>query len=446
MNRIAYSHRSQAHSRPAATMTIAMFSLPARSIWLLLLVGTLASELIPLSLAFEGQFSPVVFQYYEAAKLLAFFGLGFLTPIAWWHYKSLGVSALFALLLTSAAELGQAFIPGHRASTLELAVKLVLLFTGFACGLDVRKYQQFTVGPLCIRFSSHYWPAPFTSSQDQTRCTADVHLCPPHQQPIAIGQAFVDPCSLDAAVAHITGHALGGGIPAYVVTPNAQHIVLLAREPRLREIYNKAALVTPDGVSLLLAARALGSKFPERVSGSDLFPALCRSAAGSGLRVFLLGGRPGSAVLAASAMKQRFPSLQVDTYCPPFGFETSEIELDSVRRAVTAFRPDLLFVALGAPKQEYWIYDHGRKLGAAVCIGVGGTFEMVSGIVPRAPSWIQDIGCEWLYRLCREPRRMWRRYLVGNFQFAWILFAQIVARGVDTLPETSRAVSVAEGS
>jgi N-acetylglucosaminyldiphosphoundecaprenol N-acetyl-beta-D-mannosaminyltransferase len=77
---------------------------------------------------------------------------------------------------------------------------------------------------------------------------------------------------------------------------------------------------------------------------------------------------------------------------------------------------------------------------------VGGTFEMVSGIVPRAPSWIQDIGCEWLYRLCREPRRMWRRYLVGNFQFAWILFAQIVARGVDTLPETSGAVSVAEGS
>jgi N-acetylglucosaminyldiphosphoundecaprenol N-acetyl-beta-D-mannosaminyltransferase len=202
--------------------------------------------------------------------------------------------------------------------------------------------------------------------------------------------------------------------------------------------------VVPDGASLLLAARALGTKFPERVAGVDLFQALCGSAARAGLRVFLLGGRPGSADLAASVMKERFPRLRVDTYCPPFGFETSEDGLAGVRQAVLRSRPDLLFVALGMPKQEYWIYDHGRKLGAAVCLGVGGTFELVSGIVPRAPRWVQNIGCEWVYRLCQEPRRMWRRYLVGNLQFAWILLGQVMTLGLHTLPAISRATSAGE--
>jgi N-acetylglucosaminyldiphosphoundecaprenol N-acetyl-beta-D-mannosaminyltransferase len=143
-------------------------------------------------------------------------------------------------------------------------------------------------------------------------------------------------------------------------------------------------------------------------------------------------------------MKKRFPGLQIDTYCPPVGFEKSEIELLLVRHAVTFFRTDLLFVGLGVPKQEHWIYDHGRKLGVAVCVGVGGSFEMVSGIVPRAPRWIQNVGCEWVYRLCREPRRMWRRFLVGNVQFAWILLRQAVANGPRTTSETARATSAGD--
>ena len=193
--------------------------------------------------------------------------------------------------------------------------------------------------------------------------------------------------------------------------------------------------------SLLLAARALGHRFPERVAGVDLFQALCGSAAETGLRVFLLGGRPGSAEQAASVMQERFPGLETATYCPPLGFEKSDVELARVSQAVKAFHPDLLFVALGAPKQEYWMYEHGRKLGTAVCIGVGGSFEMVTGIVPRAPRWMQSIGCEWVYRLCQEPRRMWRRYLVGNVQFGWILMQQAFARGPHTLRQTAGASS-----
>jgi hypothetical protein len=148
----AHSHRS-----PAATITVLMFSLPVRGLWFLLLTCTLASELVPLSVAFEAQFSTFVFHGYEAAKLVAFFAFGFSTPSAWWRYKTLGMGVLFAIATTAIVEIGQAFIPGHRASTVELLVKLIVLFTGFANGLEVRKYQQLRVGPLHIRFSSRYW-------------------------------------------------------------------------------------------------------------------------------------------------------------------------------------------------------------------------------------------------------------------------------------------------
>jgi len=142
---------------PATIVTVPMFSLPVRGLWFLLLALTLAIEVVPLSVAFEAQFSSLVFHSYEAAKLVAFVVFGFLTPLAWWRYKSLGIGVLFAMVTSAIVELGQSFIPGHRTSTFELAVKLVLLFVGFAAALDVRKYQEFTVGPMCIRFSSRYW-------------------------------------------------------------------------------------------------------------------------------------------------------------------------------------------------------------------------------------------------------------------------------------------------
>ena len=159
------------------------------------------------------------------------------------------------------------------------------------------------------------------STQARLQPIAKVHLGAGLRERIAIGHAFVDPCSFHEAISDITAHALAGGPPAYVVTPNAQHIVLLDRQSRLREIYRKADLVVPDGYSLLLAARALGRKLPERVAGVDLFQALCGRAAESGLRVFLLGGRPGVAELAADVMRNRCRGLNAATHCPPLGFE-----------------------------------------------------------------------------------------------------------------------------
>ncbi len=247
---------------------------------------------------------------------------------------------------------------------------------------------------------------------------------------VGIGYALVDNCSAQEACAAIIAHAKAGGGPAFATTANAQHIVLLDQDPRLREIYDRADLVVPDGVSLLFAARLYGRALQERIAGVDLFQTLCGLAAVNSLHVFLLGGLPGSADRAAVEIKQRFPGLRISTYCPPFGFEQTTSGLEQTAQAIRTARPDLLFVALGAPKQEYWIYDHGLQLSVPICVGVGGSFEMVAGVVPRAPLWIQNLHCEWLYRLCREPRRMWRRYLIGNLEFTAIVVRQRMRRAV----------------
>jgi len=257
-------------------------------------------------------------------------------------------------------------------------------------------------------------------------CHSEATLCtlaPPVPR-VLIGHALVHSCPFDEMLETIVRSARSGE-PKYVVTPNAQHVVLLSKDKHFQTIYTEAAFVLPDGISLLVAARILGHKIPQRVSGVDMFEALCRRAAREGLRVFLLGGCPGSAEKAARKLLAENPGLIVSgTHCPPFGFENDPLHQAEIEARIKAACPDLLFVALGAPKQEYWMHEHSRSLGVPVTMGVGGSFEMVSGTVPRAPQWLQRIGVEWLYRLMREPRRLWRRYLVGNLQFALIVVRQ----------------------
>ena len=267
-------------------------------------------------------------------------------------------------------------------------------------------------------------------SWDPTTVNGSTSLRVADANRVAIGHAFVDNCTFDEVCAAVIEHARERRRASHVITPNAQHVVLLNKDSRLRHIYERADLVLPDGISLLLAARIHGCSLKERVAGVDVFRELCILAAKNGLKVFFLGGLPGSAERAAQAVRREARDLIYDTYCPPLGFENSAEELDAVSEAIQRARPDILFVALGAPKQEYWIHDHGLKLEVPVSVGVGGSFEMVGGVVPRAPKFLQKAGCEWLYRLSREPRRMWRRYLIGNFQFLWIVLLQRMRRAL----------------
>ncbi|MDQ7841279.1 MAG: WecB/TagA/CpsF family glycosyltransferase [bacterium] len=190
--------------------------------------------------------------------------------------------------------------------------------------------------------------------------------------------------------------------PGYVVTLNGSLLVQAARDPALRALVNGAALVTADGIGVILAARILGVPLSGRLAGIDLALALCAGAAAAGHRVFLLGGAPGVAEAAAVALRRHHPALQiVGTHHGFFDYQEEEAVRSQIRQA----RPDLLLVALGAPRQERWMQLHSADLSVPVSIGVGGSFDVLAGRVPRAPRWMQRVGLEWLYRTLREPRR-----------------------------------------
>jgi N-acetylglucosaminyldiphosphoundecaprenol N-acetyl-beta-D-mannosaminyltransferase len=226
-----------------------------------------------------------------------------------------------------------------------------------------------------------------------------------------------DALTFDQAV-HALIELSQGDQPRYAVTANVDHVVRLHRRPELQPLYDNADLTVADGMPLIWASKRLNRPLPERVAGSDLFPALCQQAAFHGLSVFLLGGDPGTADAAAEVMRKRHPSLKVaGTYCPDFGFERDP---DQCRAAVDAVRqaaPDILFVGLGSPKQEQWIADHCHEYGAKLSIGVGISFSFACGHVVRAPRWMQRAGLEWLHRLAQEPRRLARRYLIDDAVF-----------------------------
>jgi N-acetylglucosaminyldiphosphoundecaprenol N-acetyl-beta-D-mannosaminyltransferase len=265
--------------------------------------------------------------------------------------------------------------------------------------------------------------------------TSQTLLVPETTKPerVRIGYSNVDVVTYEEALDRLVELAQTPSGAAHVVTPNAQHIVLLERDPYLRKIYSEAALVVPDGISLVYAARLLGRPLKGRVTGVDLFQGLCCRAAEHGLGVFLLGGRPGAAEEAVARLKSNYPGLNVvGTCCPPHGFHLREEGLGVVAREIVAARPHILFVAFGAPKQEYWIYEQGLRLGVPLSIGIGGSFEMVGGMTRRAPRLLQAAGLEWLFRLALEPRRLWRRYLIGNAQFLMILLRQAFGRDEDS--------------
>jgi len=235
----------------------------------------------------------------------------------------------------------------------------------------------------------------------------------------------IDRHSFDEVVEAITNYAVSGDVPEYVVTPNAQHVLTFQKDAYFRDIYHKAFLVVPDGVPLLWAAKLLKTPLNGRVNGTDLFEQLCAIAADKDLKVFLLGGRPRAADKAAQVLQSRHPTLNIaGTYCPPYGFEADAEELAKINRIIKIAAPHILFVGLGAPKQEYWIYANYKEVGVPISIGIGVSFELVSGMVTRAPVWMQKIGLEWFFRLMMEPRRLWQRYLIGNALFVWLVLKQ----------------------
>jgi len=211
----------------------------------------------------------------------------------------------------------------------------------------------------------------------------------------------------------------------YIVTPNVDHIIKLQTDREFFKIYKEADLVLADGMPILWAAKFLGTPLKERVAGSDLFPIICKLAAVKGYKVYLLGGRQGAAEKASKVLCNKYKGLNIiGTYSPPFGFEHKAIENDKIIKIIQDAQPDILFVGLGAPKQEKWIYSYRKIYKTPVSIGVGVSFEFIAGMVNRAPRWMQKIGLEWFWRFIMEPKKLWRRYFIDDIKIFSLVLKQ----------------------
>lgn len=214
------------------------------------------------------------------------------------------------------------------------------------------------------------------------------------------------------------------GIGGWVITPNLDHLRRVERDVQFAGFFRQADLVVADGMPLIWAARLQGTPLPGRVAGSSMIWSLTAAAAAEGRSIFLLGGDPGTAEAAGAVLQTRYPGLIVaGTACPPVGFEKDSGEMKTLRRQLAAASPDIVFVALGSPKQERLIAQIRDELPRAWWLGVGISFSFVCGKVKRAPVWMQKIGLEWVHRLVQEPRRLAKRYLIDDLPFAFVLFA-----------------------
>jgi N-acetylglucosaminyldiphosphoundecaprenol N-acetyl-beta-D-mannosaminyltransferase len=227
---------------------------------------------------------------------------------------------------------------------------------------------------------------------------------------------------------------LDQGRGGWVVTPNLDHMMRAGRDDDFRSMYEEASLRVADGMLILWACGLQRTPLPERVAGSDLISSLSSGAAKRGRSIFLLGGNPGAAKDAAQALTARYPGLTIaGIECPPMGFEQDPLAIARLSRKVHEAKPDIVYVALGSPKQERVIRHLRHDRPEAWWLGVGISFSFLSGEVQRAPRWMRRCGLEWFHRLCMEPRRLFKRYVVQGMPFAASLLAGCALRG--TLPK-----------
>ena len=250
----------------------------------------------------------------------------------------------------------------------------------------------------------------------------------PKPKRVRVGSLELDVLNRDEAIDAVV-RLVREGRGGTVFTPNVDHIVQAEHNEAFRQAYARTALSLVDGTPVLWAAKLLGTPLPEKLSGSDMFDPLLERAAREGLRVVLLGGGPGVAEIAAKNLRERLPTLQVvDTLAPRIGLSVTDEERECVARLVRA-RADLIFVCLGAPKQELFSDRNREALAPAVLVGFGAAVDFAAGTVPRAPGWVSRAGLEWAFRLGREPRRLASRYLLRDPEFLKIVALQAWSRG-----------------
>ena len=247
---------------------------------------------------------------------------------------------------------------------------------------------------------------------------------PPGVEIVELAGVPIASLSRDAVV-RIVGDALRAGRGGWVITTNVDHLKRCQSDRALAALYHEADLVVADGMPLLWATRLRRTPLPDRVAGSDLVGLLAADAAEAGRSLYLLGGAPGAAEAAAAQLSRTIPELRLAGWsCPLVDPIPSDAQVDAVARELQKASPDLVYVALGAPKQEWLIHRLRERFPSTWWMGVGISLSFIANHVARAPAWMQRSGLEWLHRLSQEPERLAKRYLLDDLPFAAMLLAR----------------------
>lgn len=232
----------------------------------------------------------------------------------------------------------------------------------------------------------------------------------------------LDNLSLEESLARLE-EFVREGRPRQVFTPNAALTVWANLDPFLMGVYRSTDLLTPDGMGVFLASRLLGVPVKANVPAVSLFFELLKQGAVKKYRFYFLGARPKVVERAVANMRTRHPGLQIVGF--HHGHYSPEEE-EAVVEGIRACRPDVVFVAMSTPQKELFIHENKERIGAAVFVGVGGSFDVAAGVTRLAPLWMRNAGLEWLYRLIQEPRRLWRRYATTHPAFLYLVAKALV--------------------
>ena len=239
-----------------------------------------------------------------------------------------------------------------------------------------------------------------------------------------IMNTFVNAVSMDESIDYVE-RIIKERIPTQHVVINALKINLMEADPKLAEIVNACPLINADGASVVWAAKRLGIPLKERVTGCDIFQNLVRVAAEKGYKIFLFGAKEEVVTKVKSIYEKQYPGIQIVGYRNGYFTEKDEPEIVKQMHDSGA---DMMFVAFSSPKKEYWVNKYLNEIGIPFVMGVGGSFDIVAGVTERAPKWFQEHDLEWFYRFIQEPKRMWKRYIIGNTKFVALTYKYKLAK------------------
>lgn len=232
---------------------------------------------------------------------------------------------------------------------------------------------------------------------------------------------FVNSVSWEEALAEIDD-LIHKETPSYIAEINIDVLLKMEKDWYLKKIVDKADMTLVDGQPLVWISKWIKHPVKEKISGSDLAELVCKMAGTKGYSVFILGGAEGVAEQAAANVKEKVPGINiVGTYAPSLGFESDEKELEIMNKTIRTVHPDVLFVCLGCPKQEKWIYENYKEYGAKVSFCSGATVDFMAERISRAPKWMSNHGLEWFYRFLKEPRRLFKRYFIDDIKILLLI-------------------------